>query len=78
MQHKLHGLEQRIDELETRKDRLEKELADPDIFRDKERSLPLLTEYQEVKEKLEELMGRWEYQHEALDAMERELGLHEK
>lgn len=78
VQHKLHALEQRIDQLETRKDRLEKELADPHIFRDKERGLPLLTEYQEVKKKLEELMGRWEYQHETLDAMEREFGLHEK
>ena len=78
IQDKLHALEERIDELETRKDHLEKELADPDIFRDKERSLPLLTEYQEVKEKLEELMGRWEYQHEALDNTERDLGLSKK
>jgi len=78
IQDKLHALEDRIDALETRKERLEKELADPDIFRDKERSVPLLTEYHEVKEKLEELMGRWEYQHETLDATKRDLGLSEE
>ena len=74
----LLGLEKRIDELETRKDVLEKELADPDIFKDKERSLPLLAEYGKVKGKLEELMGRWEHQQETLDAAKVELGLLEE
>jgi ATP-binding cassette subfamily F protein 3 len=72
---KLLELERRIEALETRKDELEKELAHPDIFKDKERSLPLLSQYEEVKGKLEELMGRWEFQQETLDATKKELGL---
>ncbi len=78
IQEKLLGLERRIDELETRKEELEKELAHPDIFKDNKRSLPLLSEYEKVKGKLEELMGRWEFQHETLDATKRELGLLEE
>ncbi|MBW2205955.1 MAG: ABC-F family ATP-binding cassette domain-containing protein [Deltaproteobacteria bacterium] len=78
IKEKLLGLEKRIDELETRKDELEKELAHPDIFKDKERSLPLLAEYGKVKRKLEGLMGRWEYQQETLDAAKEELGLLEE
>jgi ATP-binding cassette subfamily F protein 3 len=78
IKEKLLELEKRIDELETRKDELEKELAHPDIFKDKERSLPLLSEYEEVKGKLEELMGRWEFQQEALDTTKMELGLPEE
>ena len=78
IKEKLQDLEQRIDALETRKEELEKELAHPDIFKDKERSLPLLSEYDTLKGKLEDLMGRWEYQQETLDATQKELGLLEE
>ena len=58
----------RIDDLEKREQELVKILADPDIFRDKDRSLPLLNEYGEVKRKLDELMARWEYKHQELES----------
>lgn len=72
---KLQELESRIDDLEERKKVLEESLVDPDIFKDKEKSVPLLNEYGAVKKKLEELMGRWEYQHEKLESEEKKLGL---
>ena len=72
---KLIGLEERIDALEKGKKCLEERLADPDIFKDKERSLPLLTEYSGLKEKLAGLLARWEYQQDQLDSTQKELGL---
>ena len=75
MKAELHDLESRIEDLEERKKVLEESLVDPDIFKDKEQSVPLLNEYGVVKKKLEELMGRWEYQHEKLASEEKKLGL---
>jgi ATP-binding cassette subfamily F protein 3 len=75
VREKLHDLESRIDELEERKKVLEERLVDPDTFKDKEKSVPLLNEYGGVKKKLEDLLGRWEYQHEKLESEEKRLGL---
>jgi ATP-binding cassette subfamily F protein 3 len=75
VREKLHDLESRIDELEERKKVLEESLVDPDTFKDKEKSVPLLNEYGGVKKKLEDLLGRWEYQHEKLESEEKRLGL---
>ena len=75
VREKLHDLESRIDDLEERKKVLEESLVDPDIFKDKGKSVPLLSEYGDVKKKLEELLGRWEYQHEKLESEEKKLGL---
>jgi ATP-binding cassette subfamily F protein 3 len=75
VREKLHDLESRIDDLEERKKVLEESLVDPDIFKDKEKSVPLLNEYGVVKKKLEELLRRWEYQHEKLESEEKRLGL---
>jgi ATP-binding cassette subfamily F protein 3 len=75
IQTKLRQLEERIDETEKRKTELEQLLADPDLFKDKSKSVPLLNEYGEVRKKLDELMGRWEYQQEQLESAKRELGV---
>lgn len=75
VREKLNELEARIDDLEARKKDLEGRLTDPDTFKDKEISVPLLNEYGEVKRKMEELLGRWEYQHEKLESEEKKLGL---
>jgi len=72
----LHDLESRIDDLEERKKVLEESLVDPDIFKDKGKSVPLLSEYGDVKKNLEELLGRWEDQHEKLESEEKRLGLY--
>jgi ATP-binding cassette subfamily F protein 3 len=75
IQAKLRQLEERIDEMEKRKTELEQLLADPDLFKDKSKSVPLLNEYGEVRKKLDELMGRWEYHQEQLESAKRELGV---
>jgi ATP-binding cassette subfamily F protein 3 len=75
VREKLHDLESRIDELEERKKVLEESLVDSDTFKYKEKSVPLLNEYGGVKKKLEDLLGRWEYQHEKLESEEKRLGL---
>ena len=75
LREKLHDLESMIDELEERKKVLEESLVDPETFKDKGKSVPLLNEYGGVKKKLEELLGRWESQHEKLESQEKKLGL---
>jgi len=78
IQEELARLETRIDEMEKRKGELEKSLADPEVFKEKEKSLPLLKEYTELKNKIEELLGRWEYKHKELETTRKELGLIEE
>lgn len=73
IQEKLRELEERIDVLEKRKSELETLLADPEIFKDKQKGLPLLNEYGELRKKLEELMARWEYKQEELEAAKKDL-----
>jgi ATP-binding cassette subfamily F protein 3 len=75
IQAKLRHLEERIDEMEKRKMELEQSLADPDLFKDKSKSVPLLNEYGDLRKKLDELMGRWEYQEEQLEAAKRGLDI---
>jgi ATP-binding cassette subfamily F protein 3 len=75
IQAKLRQLEERIDEMEKRKAELERLLADPDFFKDKSKSVPLLNEYGETRKKLDELMGRWEYQQQQLESAKKELGI---
>jgi ATP-binding cassette subfamily F protein 3 len=74
IQERLRALEQRIDDTEKRKAELEKELADPEVFKDKDRCVPLLNEYDGVRKKLDELIARWEYQHLELESAKKELG----
>jgi ATP-binding cassette subfamily F protein 3 len=71
----LSQLEGRITVLETREKDLEKMLAEPDIIGDKDRYLPLLNEYNELKKELETLMLRWEETQEELASAKRDLEL---
>ncbi len=77
LQDNLAHLEHRIDELEKKAHALEKTLADPDFFKDKEKSLPALNQYDEVKKKLDELILRWEHKQEELNATKKQLGVQE-
>jgi ATP-binding cassette, subfamily F, member 3 len=63
-------LEKRIAVLEQEKKVAETQLADPAIFADAARSTPLVTQYREASQKLEELYARWEHQQEELSAAE--------
>lgn len=74
----LERLEERIEGLETRKEKIEKTLADPDFFSDKNKSVPLLSEYSEVRADLDDLLLKWEQGQEDLEIMERKLGVTEE
>jgi ATP-binding cassette subfamily F protein 3 len=63
-------LEKRIAVLEAEKKQAETQLADPAVFADSGRSTPLVTQYRDASQKLEELYARWEHQQEQLTAAE--------
>lgn len=71
---KLNNLEERISALETREKELEKILSDPAVFADTEKAPAILTEYRNIRDKIKELLGRWEYEQEQLDITKKGLG----
>jgi ATP-binding cassette subfamily F protein 3 len=71
----LERLEKRISDLEARQKELEKSLADPDLFKDKERGVPLLNDYNRGRKKLEELLLRWEQAQIRLESEKKNLGI---
>jgi ATP-binding cassette subfamily F protein 3 len=74
----IESLEKQIAELEERQDLLEKTLAEPDLFSDKSKSVPLLSEYKSVREELDELLLKWEQRQDELETAKRELGVSDK
>ena len=70
--------EGRIAELEARQEELEKLLAEPDLFNDKNRSVPLLSEYKKLRKEQDELLLKWEQSQEKLEATRRELGVDDR
>ena len=66
----LTRLEDRIAKMEARQKEVEKNLADPDIFRDQERSVPLLAEYKNLREKLDGCFLEWEELQEELERIQ--------
>lgn len=68
----LQRIEARIQELETRQKELERDLAAPEIFQDESRSVPLLREYDRIKENLEDLLADWEGTQERLESAREE------
>lgn len=70
----LEKLEGRIGELESRQKDLGRKLADPALFRDAEKSVPLINEYNDVKEKLGDLLQRWEHRQFQLERTKKDLG----
>ncbi len=63
----LAHVEDRIAKMETRQKEVEKDLADPDIFQDQERSVPLLAEYKNLREELDTSFLEWEKLQEKLE-----------
>ncbi len=66
-------LEGQISKLESRQKELEKTLADPDIFSDKNRSVPLLKEYNTLGKELDALLWKWEQNQGRLESAKKEL-----
>ena len=50
-------------------------LADPEIFRDKDRSVPLLNEYSHVRKELDQLLSDWEKRQGELEYTKKGLGV---
>jgi len=73
IQDRLDSLEERIEFLESRQKAVEKALADPDVFGDKEISVPLLTEYRDIREELDRLLLEWEKDQERLESVKLDL-----
>jgi ATP-binding cassette, subfamily F, member 3 len=69
IQDRLKKLEERIEGLEKRKTELEKILIDPEVFKDKNKGVPLLNEYGEIRKKLEDLMTHWEQHQVELESV---------
>ena len=69
----LDRLEERIATMESRQKAVEKDLADPDIFKNQERSVPLLAEYKSLREKLDASFLEWEELHENLEKIQTSL-----
>lgn len=68
IQNELKEMEDRITELENRQKEVEKKLADPEVFEDKEISVPLLTEYKALRERIHDHISRWEDGQERLES----------
>jgi hypothetical protein len=61
--------------LERREREISGLLADPGLFKDKGRSIPLLNEYGRLREEMEKTMLEWEEEQGRLEEMKEELGL---
>ena len=71
----LEETEKRISELEKEQKDLEQRLADPNLFKDTEKSVPLLNEYHESRETLEGFLLEWERLQEELARAKLKLGI---
>ena len=73
LEESLGRIEERIQDLEARQKELERDLADPELFRDERRSVPMLKEYDRIKKDLESLLGDWETTQERLESAREEM-----
>ncbi|MCF8142802.1 MAG: ABC-F family ATP-binding cassette domain-containing protein [Deltaproteobacteria bacterium] len=75
IQKRLEREEERIAALEARQQQVEKMLADPDIFADKDVSVPLLAEYRDIRHELDERLLQWEEAQHKLESTKKRLGV---
>jgi ATP-binding cassette subfamily F protein 3 len=75
MVSRVEQLEKKISELEFRQKELEKQLENPEVFKDQERSITLTGEYRGVRTELEELLTKWEYSQKELESTKKRLGV---
>lgn len=66
---RLLKLEVRIAALEKREKEISEILSDPDIFKVNAKSVPLLSEYSQIKAELEESMQKWEEDQNRLEEL---------
>jgi ATP-binding cassette subfamily F protein 3 len=75
IQKQLQQVEARIAALESRQQEVEKTLADPHTFADKEISVPLLSEYRDIRDELDEGLLQWEETQHKLESTKKRLGV---
>jgi len=75
IQTELENLEKQISGIEARQKEVEKMLADPALFSDKDRSVPLLKEYNQSKQGLNSLLLKWEQTENKLESAKKMLGV---
>ena len=73
MKKSLEKLEEKIEDFENRKNILEQKLADPNFFKDKEKSLPILNEYNVLRKELDIKLNKWEKIEEKLESTKKQL-----
>ncbi|MBW2709069.1 MAG: ABC-F family ATP-binding cassette domain-containing protein [Deltaproteobacteria bacterium] len=71
----LEQTETAISQLETRQKEVENLLADPKVFEDSTKSVPLLTEHKDVSRKLESQLERWEGCHNKMADAKANMGI---
>jgi ATP-binding cassette subfamily F protein 3 len=72
---RLEQIEQRISELERKQRELEGVLSETAVYKDKRKSVPLLNEYNGLREELNDLMERWEQYQTELQTARSSLGM---
>ena len=75
IQKRLERVEETIAALESRQQQVEKMLADPDTFANTEISVPLLAEYRDIRDELDERLVQWEETQHTLESTKRTLGM---
>jgi len=75
IQKRLERIEERIAALEFRQQQVEKMLADPDTFSNTEVSVPLLAEYRDIRDELDERLLQWEKTQHTLESTKKTLGM---
>lgn len=75
IQKRLEQVEEKIAALESRQQQAEKMLADPDAFADKDISIPLLAEYRDIRDELDERLLQWEETQHKLESTKKRLGV---
>jgi ATP-binding cassette subfamily F protein 3 len=70
---RIQELEEEIASLEQRQQELEDYLSDPEIFKDSDKGVALVHEYNQVKETLDKLLKEWEEQQICLEKTKKNL-----
>lgn len=71
-------LEEKISGLEAREKEISGMLADPELFKDSSRSVPLLNEYKKLKQSLEDSISEWEKIQTRMEELKEEIRMEEE
>ncbi len=77
IEKKLLALEGNISGLESREKEISDQLADPELFKDSSKSVPLLNEYKKVKQSLDDSYSEWEELQVKMEELKEELSMDE-